>query len=80
MQGPSTADIIQGAPEVLIEQNSFYLHIKLKLGQCDQEISTLREANLNPKKEFDDLKARYETLEKLHKYVLHRLYQSQVTY
>ena len=59
-------DVVQGAPEALIEQNAFYLQLKLILGQCNQELVNLKEENVSQKREFDDLKARYETLEKIH--------------
>ena len=62
-----------GAPESLIEQNAFYLHLKLTLGQRNQEITSLKEVNAMQKKEFDELMAKYETLEKVHKYVTYRL-------
>ncbi|KAF8263109.1 hypothetical protein EI94DRAFT_1807771 [Lactarius quietus] len=54
------------APEALIEQNAFYLQLKLTLGQCNQEIATIKAASVSQKKEFEDLKARYETLDKSH--------------
>lgn len=59
-------DIVRGAPEALVEQNAFYHHLKLTLGQCSQELIALKEENVSQRKEFDDLKARYETLEKAH--------------
>ena len=59
-------DVVRGAPEALIEQNAFYLQLKLILGQCNQELVNLKEENISQKREFDDLKARYETLEKTH--------------
>jgi cell division protein FtsL len=62
--------VVRGAPEALIKQNVFHLQLKLQLGQRNQEITTLREASASQKKEFDDLKARYETLEKTHKHVI----------
>lgn len=64
---------MRGAPESLIEQNAFYLHLKLTLGQRNQEITSLKEVNATQKKEFDELMAKYETLEKAHKYVTYRL-------
>jgi hypothetical protein len=70
LQGPSPAEVVWGAPAALIEQNVFHLQLKLQLGQRNQEITTLREASASQKKEFNDLKARYETLEKMHKYVI----------
>ena len=33
-------------------------------------LAALREANANQKKEFDELKAKFETLEKTHRYVV----------
>jgi hypothetical protein len=54
----------------------FYLQLKLVLGQKNQEITRLKEANVNQKEELDDLKARYETLDNAHKYVVPRIYQS----
>ena len=59
-------DVVRGTPEALIEQNAFYLQLKLILGQCNQELVNLKEENVSQKREFDDLKARYETLEKIH--------------
>jgi hypothetical protein len=70
VQGPSAVELVQGAPEALIEQNAFHLQLKLQLGQKDQEISVLRESSTSQKKEFNDLKARYETLDKTHRYVV----------
>jgi hypothetical protein len=70
VQGPSAVELVRGAPEALIEQNVFHLQLKLQLGQKDQEISVLRESSTSQKKEFDDLKARYETLDKTHRYVV----------
>ena len=66
---PNPADIVRGASEALIEQNAFYLHIKIILGQRNQELAGLKEASVNQKKEFDELKAKYDTLEKVHWYV-----------
>ena len=59
-------DMVRGAPEALLEQNAFYFQLKLILGQRNQELIALKEANLSQKREFDDLSARYETLEKAH--------------
>ena len=59
-------DIIRGAPEALLEQNAFYFQLKVILGQRNEELITLREANVSQKKVFDDLKVRYETLEEAH--------------
>lgn len=61
--------MVRGAPEALIEQNAFHLHLKLTLGARDQEISALKDASTTQKKEFDDLKARFETLNNVHQYV-----------
>ena len=60
------ADIVQGAPEALVEQNAFYLQIKLVMGQQNQEIVALKEVNVSQLRDFNDLKARYETLEQAH--------------
>ena len=70
MQGMNPADVIRAAPEALLEQNMFYLQLKLILGQRNQEIARLKEVNVNQKKDIDELKSRYETLEKTHQYVL----------
>ncbi|KAH9174183.1 hypothetical protein EDB89DRAFT_1904676 [Lactarius sanguifluus] len=60
------AEVVRYAPGELIEKNAFHLELKLTLGQRDQEIVALNEANIAQKKEFDDLKARYETLDGMH--------------
>ena len=59
-------DMVRGAPEALVEQNTFYLHVKMSLGQRTQEIIALKEVNVSLSKDFNDLKVRYETLEKAH--------------
>ena len=59
-------DMVRGAPEALVEQNAFYLHVKMSLGQRTQEIIALKEVNISLSKGFNDLKVRYETLEKAH--------------
>lgn len=59
-------DMVRGAPEALVEQNAFYLHVKMSLGQRTQEIIALKEVNVSLSKDFNDLKVRYETLEKAH--------------
>ncbi|KAF8261291.1 hypothetical protein EI94DRAFT_1705640 [Lactarius quietus] len=56
--GQSITEVVQGTPEALIEQNAFYLQLKLTLGQCNQEIATIKAASVSQKKEFEDLKAR----------------------
>ncbi|KAH9176260.1 hypothetical protein EDB89DRAFT_1903094 [Lactarius sanguifluus] len=61
------AEVVRYAPGELIEKNAFHLELKLTLGQRDQEIVALNEANIAQKKEFDDLKARYETLDGMHR-------------
>ncbi|KAN0128111.1 hypothetical protein V8E53_014092 [Lactarius tabidus] len=66
-KGQSAADLIWGTPEAFIEQNTFYLQLKLVLGQRNQEVAGLKEASINQRKELDDLKARYKTLDKVHK-------------
>lgn len=63
------AEVVRYAPGELIEKNAFHVELKLTLGQRDQEIIALKEANVAQKKEFDDLKARYETLDGMHRYV-----------
>ncbi|KAF8259730.1 hypothetical protein EI94DRAFT_1834286 [Lactarius quietus] len=64
--GGNIAEVVRGTPEALIEQNTFHLQLKITLGQCNQEIAVLKEACVSHKREFDDLKARYETLDKSH--------------
>ncbi|KAH9066076.1 hypothetical protein EDB83DRAFT_2315083 [Lactarius deliciosus] len=64
---PNMAEVVQYAPGELIEKNAFHLELKLTLGQRDQEIAALKEANIAQKAEFDDLKARYETLDGMHR-------------
>ena len=59
-------DMVRGVPEALVEQNVFYLHVKMSLGQQTQEIITLKEVNVSLSKDFNDLKVRYETLKKAH--------------
>ena len=59
-------DMVRGAPEALVKQNAFYLHVKMLLGQRTQEIIALKEVNVSLSKDFNDLKVRYETLEKAH--------------
>ncbi|KAI9430225.1 hypothetical protein H4582DRAFT_2064038 [Lactarius indigo] len=61
------AEVVRYAPGELIEKNAFYLELKLTMGQRDQEIIALKEANIAQEKEFDDLKARYETLDRMHR-------------
>ncbi|KAH9167197.1 hypothetical protein EDB89DRAFT_1910207 [Lactarius sanguifluus] len=61
------AEVVRYVPGELIEKNAFHLELKLTLGQRDQEIVALNEANIAQKKEFDDLKARYETLDGMHR-------------
>ncbi|KAH9161262.1 hypothetical protein EDB89DRAFT_2080764 [Lactarius sanguifluus] len=61
------AEVVRYAPGELIEKNAFHLELKLTLGQRDQEIVALNEANIAQKKEFDNLKARYETLDGMHR-------------
>lgn len=77
MQGPSAADIVWGTPEALIEQNAFHLQLKLALGQRTQEIANLKEVNVNQKKEYDELKAKYKTLDKTHRCVVPRAIHSK---
>ena len=60
------ADIVRGAPEALVKQNTFYLQLKLVMGQQNQEIVALKEVNVSQLRDFNDLKARYETLEQAH--------------
>ncbi|KAH9013179.1 hypothetical protein EDB83DRAFT_2321798 [Lactarius deliciosus] len=64
---PNIAEVVRYAPGELIEKNAFHLELKLTLGQRDQEIAALKEANIAQKAEFDDLKARYETLDGMHR-------------
>ena len=59
-------DIVRGAPEALVEQNVFYLHLKMTLAQRDQELTTLKEVSVGQKRELDILKAKYDTLEQSH--------------
>ena len=60
------ADIVRGAPEAIVKQNAFYLQLKLVMGQQNQEIVALKEVNVSQLRDFNDLKARYETLEQAH--------------
>jgi hypothetical protein len=57
-------EIVCGAPKALVEQNTFYLHLKMALGQKNQELLMLREASNSLKKELNKIKARNKTLEK----------------
>ena len=59
-------DIVQGAPEALVKQNVFYLHLKMTLAQHDQELTTLKEVSIGQKRELDILKVKYDTLEQSH--------------
>ena len=59
-------DIVRGTPEALVEQNAFYLQLKLVMGQQNQEIVALKEVNVSQLRDFNDLKARYKTLEQAH--------------
>jgi hypothetical protein len=59
-------DIVRGAPEALVEQNAFYLHLKMTLAQRDQELTALKEVSVGQKRELDILKAKYDTLEQSH--------------
>ncbi|KAH9014945.1 hypothetical protein EDB85DRAFT_1898963 [Lactarius pseudohatsudake] len=61
------AEVVRYAPGELIEKNAFHLELKLTLAQRDQEMASLNEAIIAQKKEFDDLKARYETLDGMHR-------------
>ena len=47
------------------------MQLKLTLAQWNQEMATLKEINATQKKDFDELTAKYETLEKMYKYVWH---------
>ena len=60
------ADIVRCAPEALVKQNTFYLQLKLLMGQQNQEMVALKEVNISQMRDFNDLKARYKTLEKVH--------------
>jgi hypothetical protein len=77
MQGTSIADAVRGAPEALIEQNAFHLQLKLTLGQRNQEIANLKEVKINQKREFEDLKVRFKTLDKTHQCIFPRRYPSE---
>jgi hypothetical protein len=58
---------VQGAPESLIEQIAFHMQLKLTLAQWNQELATLKEINGSQKKEFNELTAKFENLEKTYK-------------
>ncbi|KAH8996456.1 hypothetical protein EDB86DRAFT_2829125 [Lactarius hatsudake] len=67
VQSSNMAEVVRYAPGELIEKNAFHLELKLTLAQQDQEIASLNEAIIAQKKDFDDLKARYETLDGMHR-------------
>lgn len=69
MQGSNVMDVVLGAPENIIEQNAFYARLKFALVQKNIEVSKLKELNATQKKEFDELKARYETISETHRQV-----------
>ncbi|KAH9022418.1 hypothetical protein EDB84DRAFT_1441230 [Lactarius hengduanensis] len=64
------AEVVRYAPGELIEKNAFHLELKLTLAQRDQEMASLNEGIIAQQKEFDDLKARYETLDGMHRMMI----------
>jgi hypothetical protein len=58
-----------GAPESIIEQNAFYARLKFALGQKNLEVAKLKELIATQKKEFDEMKVRYETVAETHRQV-----------
>ncbi|KAH9009988.1 hypothetical protein EDB84DRAFT_1446022 [Lactarius hengduanensis] len=64
------AEVVRYAPGELIEKNAFHLGLKLTLAQRDQEMVSLNEGIIAQQKEFDDLKARYETLDGMHRMMI----------
>ncbi|KAH9011193.1 hypothetical protein EDB84DRAFT_1569910 [Lactarius hengduanensis] len=64
------AEVVRYAPGELIEKNAFHLELKLTLAQRDQEMVSLNEGIIAQQKEFDDLKARYETLDGMHRMMI----------